>query len=361
MIKRFIAVMAMYCMVVQMAFPCTIFKMTRQDRTLIGNSEDWSGTDSKVWFLAPGPGSFGRVCFGFGNGWVQGGMNSEGLFFDAIAGPVKPWKVDPLLKDYPGNLCENILAECSTVEEAVQQFRTHNVPSLVVGIFVFVDRSGKTAVIQYRDNRLSVVISEEPVYGIGYRGERAESLLSQLDQLNMNDMDQVLRQCRRMDQYPTRYTCVYDPAALQILVHCTGNGNESVLLDMKTVLSGPGRYCDLADLQEQLNGPRRTDHKTADATQRSEAQLDGCVGTYGSGEETLTIHRDGNLLLLETPLVLDGVMQLVLTPVSEDTLVCRDLNVSIAMERTAVGTAGGVTLTHNGVTRQFSRTPATVH
>lgn len=38
---------------------CTIFKMTLRGETLVGNSEDWSDSDSKAWFILPDSGRNG--------------------------------------------------------------------------------------------------------------------------------------------------------------------------------------------------------------------------------------------------------------------------------------------------------------
>ena len=111
-------------------YSCTIFKMTIDGKTLIGNSEDWSDPDSKVWFLSPDSDGHGCIFFGFKNGWAQGGMNDKGLFFDGLAGSVKKWHRDSNKKDYHGNLCEKVLKEVSTVEAAIPYFKKYNFPSL---------------------------------------------------------------------------------------------------------------------------------------------------------------------------------------------------------------------------------------
>src|SRR5512133_3528435 len=76
------------------AFPCTIFKLTRNGATLVGNNEDYSDPETRVWFLPPKANMHGRVYFGFANGFAQGGVNDAGLFFDWVAGvPSKDAKV----------------------------------------------------------------------------------------------------------------------------------------------------------------------------------------------------------------------------------------------------------------------------
>ena len=93
---------------------CTIFMGTTGDLTLVGNNEDWSDTETKVWFLVAEEGKYGRVYFGFNNGWAQGGMNDQGLFFDWVAGAEREWQPDPGRKEYLGAISEKIRHEWST-------------------------------------------------------------------------------------------------------------------------------------------------------------------------------------------------------------------------------------------------------
>jgi penicillin V acylase-like amidase (Ntn superfamily) len=65
---------------------CTIFVLTNTNRALFCNNEDWSETKTRIWFLPAGDGYYGAVYVGFDNGFAQGGLNTEGLAFDGVAG-----------------------------------------------------------------------------------------------------------------------------------------------------------------------------------------------------------------------------------------------------------------------------------
>ena len=201
------------------ATSCTIFKNTQSEKTLVGNSEDWLDANVKVWFLAPVPGKYGRVLFGFDNGWAQGGMNDQGLFFDGIAGVAKDWKPAAHREDFPGNLCEKIIEKATTVDDAVLYFERYNFPSLVVGTFVFVDATGRTAVISYAGGRLKIDIFSTSTFAKGYRGENARDLLNDMPSLDVQAMAQILKSCQRRDKYATQYGNVYDPLGLQVHVY----------------------------------------------------------------------------------------------------------------------------------------------
>ncbi len=80
------------------AVACTAFLAYDGQLALGGNSEDWKDPDTYLWFTPAEKGEYGRVAFGFGNLWPQGGMNDQGFFFDGMA-------TDPLpLKKNEGNL-----------------------------------------------------------------------------------------------------------------------------------------------------------------------------------------------------------------------------------------------------------------
>jgi len=65
--------------------PCTVFFATDGIVVLGGNNEDWSDPNTMFWFIPSNSGKYGWLKFGFGSGYPQGGMNDQGLFWDATA------------------------------------------------------------------------------------------------------------------------------------------------------------------------------------------------------------------------------------------------------------------------------------
>src|SRR4051812_33019247 len=65
---------------------CTIFVLTDTNRVLFCNNEDWSDFKTRIWFVPGKPGTNGCAYVGFTDGWAQGGLNTEGLAFDWVAG-----------------------------------------------------------------------------------------------------------------------------------------------------------------------------------------------------------------------------------------------------------------------------------
>ena len=87
---------------------CTIFVLTDTNRALFCNNEDWSDPNTRIWFVPAQPKRYGHVYVGFDNGWAQGGLNTEGLAFDWVAGYKEEWSPDP------GATCETHCATSSS-------------------------------------------------------------------------------------------------------------------------------------------------------------------------------------------------------------------------------------------------------
>ena len=323
--------------------PCTIFKLSQNNTTLIGNNEDWSESDSKVWFLTSG---YRRILLGFSNGWVQGGMNDQGLFFDGIAGPVKKWSREPGREDYPGNLCEMILREAADVKEVIPYFEQYNFPSLITGIFIFVDKSGETAVFQYEDGRLSVNLHDSPIFAIGYRGERAGELLREMTALSVKGMQQITGACLRTDMVPTQYANIYDPQNLVVHVSLPHGFDASRSFNLPEEWAKGDHYYDLPKAVQQLNGSLLTDHKTAPSMDMTAGTFDEYAGTFQSGSSKMEIYRSGSNLFFKSRLIFDGVMAFRMVPLSEERFVARDLNLEIRFRKNKKGEITGLETIH---------------
>ena len=93
--QRFTLFLALLSLVPAHLHACTIFVLTDTNRVLFCNNEDWSDPKTRIWFLPAGDGYYGAVYVGFDNGWAQGGMNTQGLAYDWVAGYNEKWESDP--------------------------------------------------------------------------------------------------------------------------------------------------------------------------------------------------------------------------------------------------------------------------
>src|SRR5215216_5839597 len=93
---------------------CTIFVLSDTNRALFCNNEDWSDPKTRIWFIPAGEGYHGAVYVGFENGFAQGGVNTEGLAFDWVAGYSEKWQLDPKLPEVRYNSGQRMLESCAT-------------------------------------------------------------------------------------------------------------------------------------------------------------------------------------------------------------------------------------------------------
>ena len=105
---------------------CTAFCSAGAGQVLVGNNEDWNNPHTKIWFVPAKPGSYGRMYVGFDDLWPQGGMNERGLWFDGFATPPVKATGSANLPNFPGNIVDRAMAECSTVEDVVRLFSRFN-------------------------------------------------------------------------------------------------------------------------------------------------------------------------------------------------------------------------------------------
>lgn len=130
------------------SFACTAFMSTEKDLVLVGNNEDYNNPHTRIWFIPSANGQYGRVYFGYDDWRPQGGMNDQGLFFDAFA--TAPLEVK-LSKDKPkfkGNFFDKFMAECATVEAVLDLFNQHNLEFMLKFQLLIVDRAGDSAIIE---------------------------------------------------------------------------------------------------------------------------------------------------------------------------------------------------------------------
>jgi len=139
------------------ARPCSMYKITVNGKTMVGNNEDSWGRDSRIWFEQGNDKKFGAVYVGYRRkDGPDGAMNECGLAFDAFTMPHKanmPEK-DTNKKDFNYSHVKTVMQECKTVDEVYSFFEKLNLHVLngsVIfngGMLLFVDKSGKYLVVE---------------------------------------------------------------------------------------------------------------------------------------------------------------------------------------------------------------------
>jgi tetratricopeptide (TPR) repeat protein len=195
-------------------FPCLILKIAHGNFVLAGNNEDFNNPLTKIWFEPPEKGKYGITYFGYSVNYPQGGMNDQGLFFDAVAGYKTDWKESPKRLDYPGNLNRKVMEECATVEEAISVYNKYNKSSFSYARYLLADRTGASAIVGWIDGELKFIRDKGGFQAIGFKEETAASMLKSIkDQKNavsVDDVKAVLQACHQEGRYPTQYSNICD-------------------------------------------------------------------------------------------------------------------------------------------------------
>jgi hypothetical protein len=125
---------------------CTAFCAVGNGMVLVGNNEDYTNPRTKIWFIPTQSGRHGRMYVGLDDLYPQGGMNDQGLWFDQfLVPPVRA--AEPELPHFRGNLIDEAMATCATVDDVVHLFEHHNRSFLTETIVMFADASGGAVAI----------------------------------------------------------------------------------------------------------------------------------------------------------------------------------------------------------------------
>ena len=200
---------------------CTVIYASDGEVALGGNNEDYSIPFTKVWFLPPDEGKFGRVYFGFENFIWSGGMNDQGLFFDAL-GVDQPVRVPRNGKPiYQGTLADKAMAECATVECVVQLFADNNTLwDTWYHQFMFGDATGDSAIIEpltvlRKEGQYQVATNfyqSQPVpeYYTVNRYNTAVAMFESADAISVDLFREILDAVHQEGGSPTVYSNIYD-------------------------------------------------------------------------------------------------------------------------------------------------------
>ncbi len=224
------------------ASACTIFVLTDSERTLFFNNEDWSDPATRIWFQPGGEGYFGAAYVGFDNGWAQGGVNTEGLAFDWVAGYKAEWTRDASLRAMRGNPSQRMLETCATVDDAIAFYKKNWEPGFSYARIMVADKSGTSVIISANEGQLVFDISEES-RGFGYGAEKLRGKLAGGPSPSIAQGIPILQACMQQGQYATKYSSIYDLKSGKItLINFVDQGSETTLNFMSELAKGAHFY-----------------------------------------------------------------------------------------------------------------------
>jgi peroxiredoxin len=230
---------------------CTIFVLTDTNQALFCNNEDSSIPQTRIWFVPAGEGHLGAAYVGYDNGLAQGGLNSEGLAFDWVAGYDENWKPDPHLPGSRGSSSTRMLETSTNIADAIAYYRTHQEGSFSVSKILVADRSGASVIIGAKDGKLQVD-EDNQCRGFGAGWLTLNISLGLKPQPSVTNGFNILRDCRQKGQTATKYSNIYDLKSGDIFLYPFPGRDDEVKLNLTAELKKGAHYYDMAQIQQQL-------------------------------------------------------------------------------------------------------------
>lgn len=250
---RFGVNLALVFFICMPVYACTIFVLTDGKKVLFFNNEDWSNPKTRIWFVPAGNGYHGCAYLGFDDGWAQGGLNTEGLAFDWVAGGNEKWSPDdPSMRSVRGNPSERMLETCATVDEAIAFYRQHREPAFCCSAILVADKTGVSAIIGAQDGKLHIEKSNRS-RGFGYGGQTLAKMLAKAPKPQVDDGAQILDACSQKGEYATKYSNVFDLKSGNIFL--LQDRERKVKLNLALELQNGAHYFDLPQISQQRTQP----------------------------------------------------------------------------------------------------------
>jgi len=250
---------------------CTIATWSDNKSAFFLNNEDMSDAYSgRIWFIPPGAGKHGYAMVGYRMPHYAdiqiGGINDQGLVFDANGIPQTELRKGTGNKVVAGSFFIDILQTCSTVEDVADWVKCKDLPFLSGQQVHFADRSGKAIVLDIDPNGDLEVIPRNGLYicsvnwNLAYgqnapkraqdwrydRALEAMNVSTEISARTSADVLNATRQSRR-DSW-TLYSNVVDLPTSKTDFYINGNFLEKITLDMRAEIArGPHEY-DMAQL-----------------------------------------------------------------------------------------------------------------
>jgi hypothetical protein len=231
---------------------CTIFVLTDTNRTLFCNNEDWSNPKTAIWFVPGGEGRFGCAYVGFTDGGPQGGVNTEGLACDWVAGYQGAREPDPKRKPARGNSVARMLETCATVAQAISFYEKTEEKGFLYARILVADGTGASVIMRATEGKLQCDRMSQ-CRGFGAGGEVVARMLAKGADPTVTNAAAILRAARSEGEYATKYSNVFDLKSGDIFLFPLPNQKDIVKLNLiEELKKGPHVY-DMPRIHEQLS------------------------------------------------------------------------------------------------------------
>ncbi len=221
-------------------YSCTVFSVSNADTALFGNSEAWlPGSKTRYWVIPASDNSFGRICFGYqGEALAQGGMNEAGLAFDWVASlESSGYELNDTLITLETSLSEKILAEASTVDEAIKYYEKYNEPYFSNAQILLADKNGDAAIVGWQNGKLKVEKKNGKAIVLGYEDTVAFNFLKNIEPINPQNCATILAKVLQRGIIATCYSNIFNLKTGEINVYNFLETSNSIRLNLKEELA----------------------------------------------------------------------------------------------------------------------------
>ncbi|MEO8147820.1 MAG: hypothetical protein ABI723_09300 [Bacteroidia bacterium] len=150
--KTFLATLIML-LSVDKIFPCSMYKITVNGKTMVGCNHDTWYLTPRIWFETSGYGAcFTGARYDGDNGFApQSGMNEFGLTFSRLAAATPENETVAANKKQitnATNYLKDILHKCKTVDEVKNYIDQFDHSSFSRDVFIYIDKSGRYLIVE---------------------------------------------------------------------------------------------------------------------------------------------------------------------------------------------------------------------
>ena len=245
------------------SYSCTIFYVVQGNEIFAGNNEDWENPNSKMWFYPADNNKHGWIKFGWGSGFPQGGMNDQGLFWDASSGIYLAMPISEANKEkYNGALMQKIIEECTNIQEALEIFANYYCEDQYKAQYLLGDSLGNSIIVE-GDNFIPISGNHQILTNFyhsnhelgGYpcwRYNTANDMLNENYNLTPYFIGSILDATHQKGKYPTQYSTIYDLKNNQIYLFHYHNYEEFIKIDLIKELKKGYRSYNIPDLFSKI-------------------------------------------------------------------------------------------------------------
>lgn len=145
--KKFLLILLAF-LLCNASIACTVYKITINGKTFMGNNEDYWNPHTRIWFEKGTKGHYGSSYVGFNDGYPQGGINEKGLAFDGFAVPSREIKKNTNKLTYDDTTLRKVMQSCQNTNEVYTFLSKYDLSPLYAGMLLFVDQSGQFLVVE---------------------------------------------------------------------------------------------------------------------------------------------------------------------------------------------------------------------